>query len=113
MLELIDSSFWSELSDEQRYQVDYRGRRWTGYNSLVACLRRALDDDVPITTSNFWIDSNCSDETFKHVFRSATNEDIPLLDKRIQILREAGRILNEVARSVSPWHFVTRDLLTV
>jgi hypothetical protein len=30
------------------------------------------------------------------VFRSATNEEIPLFDERLACLREAGRVLYEV-----------------
>ncbi|KAK3686776.1 hypothetical protein LTR37_019491 [Vermiconidia calcicola] len=94
-MDLLNFSFWSELSDEERYQVDHRGKRWTGYNSLVACLQRALEEEIPITTPKFWIEQSCADGVLRHVFRSATNEEIPLLDKRIAILREAGEILGE------------------
>ncbi|KAK3721291.1 hypothetical protein LTR37_003166 [Vermiconidia calcicola] len=94
-MDLLNFSFWSEFSDEERFQVDYRGKRWTGYNSLVACLRRALEENIPVTTPKFWIERSCSDGVLRHVFRSATNEEMPLLDKRIAILREAGEILAE------------------
>jgi hypothetical protein len=98
---LTCDSFWSDLPEDQRYQVEYRGRRWTGYSSLVACLRRALDEGVPITTPRFWNDVSCSDSTFEQVFRSATHEQIPLLAERIAILREVGDILDEVGRQGS------------
>ncbi|KAF2162723.1 hypothetical protein M409DRAFT_26960 [Zasmidium cellare ATCC 36951] len=94
-MDLLNFSFWSELSSEERYQVEYRGKRWTGYNSLVASLRRALDEGIAITTPRFWRSQRCSDETLAHVFRSATAEPIPLLDERISILREAGDVLRE------------------
>lgn len=94
---LIKSRFWSELSPEERYQVDYRGKRWTGYNSLVASLRRALDEGIPITTPRFWRSQQCSDETLSRVFRSATAEQIPLLEERISVLRDAGDVLREVS----------------
>lgn len=88
--------FWSELDESERYQVLYRGKRWTGYNSLVACLRRALDEGTPITTPRFWRSQQCSDDVLAHVFRSATNEQIPLLEERIAVLRDAGDVLREV-----------------
>ena len=93
------SRFWSKLSETQRFQVDYRDRRWTGYTSLLACMRRALDEGVPIITPKFWNERECSDEMLRRVFCSATDEDMPLLGERIEILREAGRILHEVART--------------
>lgn len=43
-LDLLNFSFWSELNDEERFAVEYRGKRWTGYWSLVAALQRALDE---------------------------------------------------------------------
>ncbi|KAI7118069.1 hypothetical protein KC324_g18777, partial [Hortaea werneckii] len=95
-MDLLNFSFWSELDAEQRYQVEYRGQRWTGYNSLVACLRRAIDGGVPITTPRFWTTPKCSRETMEMVFYSVTNERIPLLDERMAILREAGDVLHEV-----------------
>ncbi|EME78329.1 uncharacterized protein MYCFIDRAFT_58458 [Pseudocercospora fijiensis CIRAD86] len=92
-MDLQNYSFWSELPSEERYQVEYRGRRWTGYNSLVACLRRALDEGIPITTPRFWRSRQCTDELLRRVFRSATAEPIPLLDDRIEMLRESSDIL--------------------
>ena len=43
-MDLLNFSFWSEKPEEQRFAVDYRGKRWTGYWSLVASLRRALEE---------------------------------------------------------------------
>ncbi|PPJ56604.1 hypothetical protein CBER1_01808 [Cercospora berteroae] len=94
-MDLLNFSFWSELSSDDRFQVQYRDQRWTGYNSLVACLRRALDEGIPITTPRFWTSSCCTEQTFTHVFRSATSESIPLLSQRIAILKEASTVLRE------------------
>ncbi|PIA89024.1 UPF0553 protein [Cercospora beticola] len=94
-MDLLNFSFWSELSSDDRFQVEYREQRWTGYNSLVACLRRALDEAIPITTPRFWTSPRCTQETFTHVFRSATSEPIPLLSERIAILKEASTVLQE------------------
>ena len=59
--------------------------------------------EIPITTPSFWRDENQLDvEKFKHVFRSATHECIPLLSERLHILREAGTILREVNIAPSP-----------
>ena len=43
-LDLLNFCFWSEKSSEERFAIEYRGKRWTGYLSLVAALRRALDE---------------------------------------------------------------------
>lgn len=43
-MDLLNFSFWSEMPDGERFAVEYRGRTWTGYWSLVAALQRALDE---------------------------------------------------------------------
>lgn len=43
-MNLLNFSFWSELPPGERFAIEYRGQRWTGYWSLVAALQRALDD---------------------------------------------------------------------
>ena len=43
-MDLLNFSFWSDKDKDERFAVDYRGRRWTGYWSLVAALQRALDE---------------------------------------------------------------------
>lgn len=91
-MDLLNFSFWSEKSAEERYQVEYQGKQWTGYNSLVACLRRALDEGIPITTPRFWGNDDFSEKA-KHVFRSATDEVVPLLAQRIAVLQEAAQVL--------------------
>lgn len=48
-MDLLNFSFWSETAEEQRFAVEYRGKRWTGYWSLVACLQRAVDEGTHLT----------------------------------------------------------------
>jgi len=43
-MDLLNFSFWSEKDGEERFAIEYRGKRWTGYWSLVAALQRALDE---------------------------------------------------------------------
>lgn len=100
-MDLLNFSFWSEKSADERYQVEYRGKRWTGYNSLVACLRRALEEGIPITTPRFWRTEGDLSSRMKHVFRSATNEEISLFDQRVVVLKEAAQILYEVRTGLS------------
>ncbi|KAJ5159520.1 uncharacterized protein N7482_006524 [Penicillium canariense] len=94
-MDLLNFSFWSEEKDQsKRFSIEYKGKRWTGYWSLVAALQRALDEDIPITTPDFWVnEEECTEELLRHVFRSATDEDIPLFKERVQCLREAGDVL--------------------
>ncbi|KAM4059145.1 putative queuosine, q, salvage protein family protein [Hirsutella rhossiliensis] len=95
-MDLLNFSFWSELPDDECFAVDYRGKQWTGYWSLVAALQRALDDDIPITAPHFWQNEDeCNLETLRHVFRSCTDEEMPMLQERLACLRESGQVLYE------------------
>lgn len=100
-MDLLNFSFWSELDGEHRFQVEYQGRRWTGYSSLVACLRRALDEGIQITTPRMWRSRDDFDDVMRHVFRSATDEEVPLLSQRTAVLREAVHVLHVVGRTRS------------
>ena len=44
---------------------------------------------------------DCMKQNLGHVFRSATAEEMPLLDERISCMREAGQILLDV-RGLNP-----------
>lgn len=43
-MDLLNFSFWSERHEEERFAIEYKGKKWTGYWSLVAALQRALDE---------------------------------------------------------------------
>lgn len=44
-MDLLNFSFWSETEEEdERFAVEYKDKRWTGYWSLVASLQRALEE---------------------------------------------------------------------
>jgi Potential Queuosine, Q, salvage protein family len=45
-MDLLNFSFWSEKSEEQRFAVDYEKKSWTGYWSLVAALWRAREEGM-------------------------------------------------------------------
>lgn len=43
-MDLLNFSFWSEKPDDERFAVEYKGKTWTGYWSMVASLQRALEE---------------------------------------------------------------------
>ncbi|CAK7271384.1 hypothetical protein SEPCBS57363_004591 [Sporothrix epigloea] len=95
-MDLLNFSFWSERPEKDRFGIDYRGKKWTGYWSLVAALQRALEDDIPITSSDFWQSEDECDMALMHrVFQSTSDEEMPLLTERLACLREAGQVLYE------------------
>ena len=44
LMDLLNFSFWSDGALPKHYAVEYRGKAWTGYWSLVAAIQRALDE---------------------------------------------------------------------
>jgi len=56
-----------------------------------------MSPDIPITTSDFWQNRDeLTDEKMAYIFRSATDEEMPMLKERLDCLREAGQVLYEV-----------------
>lgn len=93
-MDILNFSFWSEKSDKERFAIVYKGKRWTGYSSLVALLQRALEQDIPITSPDFWADEQrCTEDVLRTVFSSGTEEEIPMFDERVRCLREAGNVI--------------------
>ncbi len=43
-MDLLNFCFWSEKGPDERFAVEYAGKKWTGYWSLVAAIQRALDE---------------------------------------------------------------------
>jgi len=58
---------------------------------------------IPITDPHFWQDQEeCTLDSLRHIFRSCTDEEMPLLAERLACLREAGNVLYEVGLVFSP-----------
>lgn len=52
---------------------------------------------IPITDPHFWqSEDECTLDVLKQVFRSSTDEEMPLLEERLACLRESGQVLYEV-----------------
>ncbi|KAF2094780.1 hypothetical protein NA57DRAFT_45468 [Rhizodiscina lignyota] len=92
-MDLLNFSFWTERDGDSRFAVDYKDKRWTGYWALVAALRRALEEGIEITSPHFWHNGDMTIDTIRHVFRSATDDEMPLLQERFDVMIEAGEVL--------------------
>jgi hypothetical protein len=56
-----------------------------------------LEEGIPITTPAFFAsEERLPDKEIERIFRSDTKEQVPLLQERIRVIREAGRVLVEV-----------------
>ncbi|XP_029462080.1 queuosine salvage protein [Rhinatrema bivittatum] len=88
----LNFSFWSE-TDEHKCLVKYKGKMYSGYWALCAAMNRALDEGIPITDASYY--ATITLDQLKHVLRSDTDVPLPLIEERLQVLREAGNILLE------------------
>ncbi|XP_074645142.1 queuosine 5'-phosphate N-glycosylase/hydrolase-like isoform X2 [Tubulanus polymorphus] len=77
--------------ESKRFVIEYKGQRYTGYWSLCAVINRALDDGIPMTDPKFYC--QVTENELAHIFRSDSPYSIPLLDKRLKVLHEAGQKL--------------------
>jgi len=89
----INFCFWAEKGKE-KWEVEYpKGVRQGGYYSLVSCFKRALDEGIPILDLDYLIDLD--KEKVAYFLRSSNGVEIPLLEKRLENLKEAGMVLKE------------------
>ena len=90
VLDTLNFSFWPDPG-QPRWRVSDRGESVNGYWALVAALRRALDEGVPLADASYLAELSESDVA--HLLRGEGS--IPLLAERTAALREVGRVLNE------------------
>jgi len=91
VVDTLNFAFWSD--SEVLFTVEHKGKKYSGYWSLCAAINRALEEGIPITDAEYM--ASVTAEQMQHIFRSATAEEIPLFAERVEVLREAGRVLLE------------------
>ena len=91
VLDALNFCFWGE----PRWRVEYEGRVLDGYWALAACLRHALEADVPLLDPEYLasFDEFAAAELFEG------EAEIPLLAERVANLREVGQGLLDVGGS--------------
>lgn len=104
-----------------RYAVEYQGVKYTGYWALCACINRgkcwrafhclnmfvfttymfcsfwfgsllACQEGYPILKPEWWA-KEASNDVLLHIFRSDTEEHMPMVMERIRVMREDGGAL--------------------
>lgn len=72
-----------------KFQVEYGGRNWSDSEAMFACLKRALDEGVPVL-DGAWL-ARVRGDDLARIFRG--NVEMPMLKERAAALREAGQVL--------------------
>lgn len=87
LLSCLNFCFWSD----QPWSVEYRGRTWTRSYAMCAGILRAVEQDDTWLTPQRWRATELDD--IAHLFRG--QGEIPLPDRRREVLTETGHLLLE------------------
>ncbi|KAJ1943521.1 hypothetical protein FBU59_002883 [Linderina macrospora] len=96
VVDSLNFSFWTDKTRASQYTVTLDGQAYRGYWTLCAAVNRAMREGIPITDAAYL--ASISKEQTAYVFRTddpATQESIPMLDERVAVLNEIGRVLLE------------------
>lgn len=90
--DVVNFCFWAE-KDKPKWQIEFpKGETIkSGAYGMVGCFKRALTEGIPILDANYM--ANMTSDQARNLFRSNNGTEIPLLDRRLENLREAGKIL--------------------
>ncbi len=86
----VDTAF-TDFSTHVKFQVDYAGRHWSDSDGLFACMKRAMDNGIPIVDGKFL--SRVTRPELERIF--AGNIELPMLDEKMQVWRQVGAVLAE------------------
>ena len=86
----VDTAF-TDFSTHVKFQVDYAGRHWSDSDGLLACMKRAMDNGIPILDGKFL--ARVTRPEMERIF--AANIELPMLDEKTEIWRQVGSVLAE------------------
>src|SRR5580704_1442079 len=86
--DVIDTAF-TDFTTHIKFQVDYAGQHWSDSDAEVACLKRAMDQGVPILDGSYL--AQLTRPQMEKIF--AGNIEIPMLDEKLELWRQAGAVL--------------------
>jgi hypothetical protein len=86
--DVIDTAF-SDFTTHMKFQVDYLGQHWSDSDAEVACLKRAMDQGIPILDGSYL--AQLTRPQMEKIF--AGNIEIPMLDEKLELWRQAGAVL--------------------
>ena len=84
----VDTAF-TDFSTQVKFQVEYKGRTWSDSDALFACMKRALDNDIPVLDGRYLAQVTRKD--LERIF--AANIELPMLDEKMEVLHQVGAVL--------------------
>jgi len=86
----IDTAF-SDFKTHVKFQIDYAGEHHSDSDAMFACLKRAMDNDVPVLDGKFL--AKLSRDDMAKIF--AGNIEMPMLNEKLELFHQVGGILAE------------------
>jgi hypothetical protein len=84
----VDTAF-TDFTTHTKFQVDYAGRHWSDSDALFACMKRAMDNGVPILDGKFL--AQVTRPELEHIFTG--NIELPMLDEKMEVWHQVGATL--------------------
>ena len=84
----IDTAF-TDFKTHVKFQTDYAGAHLSDSEAMFGCLKRAMDDGVPILDGTFL--AKITRRDMEKIF--AGNMELPMLEEKVALLRQAGEVL--------------------
>ena len=88
--DVVDTAF-TDFSTHVKFQVDYAGRHWSDSDGLFACMKRAMDNGIPMLDGKFL--ARVTRPELERIF--AGNIEMPMLDEKMEVWRQVGAVLAE------------------
>jgi len=84
----MDTAF-TDFKTHVKFQIDYKGEHLSDSEAMFGCLKRAMDDGVPILDGKFL--ARITRRDMQKVF--AGNIEMPMLEEKVEVLRQVGEVL--------------------
>ena len=84
----IDTAF-TDFARHEVFQVDYGGKHWSDAEAEFACLKRAMDEGLPILDGRYL--RKITRAELDRIFTG--NIPMPMLDEKLAVLHEIGSVL--------------------
>jgi Potential Queuosine, Q, salvage protein family len=91
MVSTTVNSAFTDFRTHVKFQVEYEGQTRSDSDAMVACLKRAMDEGVPILDGKFL--ATITRAQLAKIF--AGNIEIPMLDSKLEDCHEVGKVLAE------------------
>jgi len=82
---------FTDFQTHSVFSTEYAGAIWSDAEAMAACVKRALEDGIPILDGKYLAEANRKD--LEKIFQG--NIEMPMLDERVKIFNEVGQVLRK------------------